>query len=793
MLSLVLVGLLVLGVQYVGAGGSATVGGNSFQIYQCGILNESGTYYLNQSINNGTSDCLIIRNDSITIDGNGSRITGNVNASNATVDGDGNGGNAYTNLVLQNVTLNGSIASVGADGTNTGGLGGSINITNSNVTSIISVGGSCPRPSMGVSCTGGSSGTIIIFNSMIQSVSSIGGKGDYLLEYGGGSGAIKVYSSRILGIINSSGGGAQYSGGSGQILIVNSNATDVFSTGGEDLTDATIGGGSGEIILFNSNVTSIISTGGNGGNFGLPSGLISINHSTTGTIRSTGGQGRLGTDYSGEIFITNNSVTGSITTLGGNGLGDSGGSPSGTVVIDSSIINGAITSKGGDSGGAYYAGTPGIIKINDSVVNGTINSTGGWSGNGPSPMGNGGTLILTNVTFNGFNVSAGAEGDGSPGNVSLSWWLDTNTNSLSAMAVSNVNLSISNRTNGLVSSRLTSAGTVRQAVTEYFYNGTAYFYYSNYTVNASKSGFTNASTSVNMSTNRAISLTMTDLVAPVVTLSSPLTGASYSGSSYSVPFVWGATDSGVGVANCSIYANGVGYVNTSAITDTNNNQNISLSAGTYNAYINCTDYDGNTGNSSNITFTITAPAVESSGGTFSTPSASDTSLTDGVTRTLTAGTQFSFNFVADSGTREYHSLRVNNIYTNSAILTLYSTPIKFNITVGETKVFDTNGNGKNDLSVTLQSISFGRADVFVKKITESIVGNQTTTAGNNGNVVNQTSTNAVPETVPSGKGMSVTNIIEIIIGIIVLAIIILAVLIYKNKNAIRRGVKIRER
>ncbi|MEI6731385.1 MAG: hypothetical protein WCK90_01760, partial [archaeon] len=58
------------------------------------------------------------------------------------------------------------------------------------------------------------------------------------------------------------------------------------------------------------------------------------------------------------------------------------------------------------------------------------------------------------------------------------------------------------------------------------------------------------------------------------------------------------------------------------------------------------------------------------------------------------------------------------------------------------------------------------------------------------NVVNQTSTNAVPETVPSGNGMSVTNIIEIIIGIIVLAIIIVGVLIYKNKRDILMGRKV---
>ena len=102
------------------------------------------------------------------------------------------------------------------------------------------------------------------------------------------------------------------------------------------------------------------------------------------------------------------------------------------------------------------------------------------------------------------------------------------------------------------------------------------------------------------------------ILKPAVNLTSPATGADFSGSSYNVTFVFNVT--GVdGFANCSVYTNGATYANTSPILGTNNISAV-LGAGSYSAYVNCTELLGSADSSQTINFTITAPPSSGGGG-----------------------------------------------------------------------------------------------------------------------------------------------------------------------------------
>ncbi|MFO7618389.1 MAG: NosD domain-containing protein [Thermoplasmata archaeon] len=65
-----------------------------------------------------------------------------------------------------------------------------------------------------------------------------------------------------------------------------------------------------------------------------------------------------------------------------------------------------------------------------------------------------------------------------------------------------------------------------------------------------------------------------------------------------------------------------------------------------------------------------------------------------------------------------HTITVLSITGNGAVVEIRSTPQQVPLTIGESKEIDTDGNGKADLQVTLDSITNGAVSLTVKPITE---------------------------------------------------------------------------
>jgi hypothetical protein len=75
--------------------------------------------------------------------------------------------------------------------------------------------------------------------------------------------------------------------------------------------------------------------------------------------------------------------------------------------------------------------------------------------------------------------------------------------------------------------------------------------------------------------------------------------------------------------------------------------------------------------------------------------------------------QFSFK-------NENHTITLNNITNNTAIITVSSNPIIFNLTINETKKINLNNDSYYDLSVFLKNITNTNANLVIKTVHEKI-------------------------------------------------------------------------
>lgn len=92
-------------------------------------------------------------------------------------------------------------------------------------------------------------------------------------------------------------------------------------------------------------------------------------------------------------------------------------------------------------------------------------------------------------------------------------------------------------------------------------------------------------------------------------------------------------------------------------------------------------------------------------------SISDENLANGGLIELKSGKQINFNLG-----EEKHNLKIESVSENSIDLILQSEIIKANLTINETKFFDLNGDGNDDLELRLENISGGVPKLFIKKI-----------------------------------------------------------------------------
>ena len=243
----------------------------------------------------------------------------------------------------------------------------------------------------------------------------------------------------------------------------------------------------------------------------------------------------------------------------------------------------------------------------------------------------------------------------------------------------------------------TNDGLVMNLTTQYFWFNATVSTPGNYNLTITT---TNATQSV--STN--ISVTINDTTNPSITSFSCTPSSVYTGST--VTCSCSGSDAGSGVASTSFTAS----PSTSTV-------------GTSTQTCIVTDIAGNT-ISSTITFDITnrpsSPAVSSS--------STATSFWTGTTYTTTENTLES-GFTKEVAVKQRVKVRVDNedhhvglksITSTSATIEIASDPIEITLDIGEDTKADVNDDGIYDIYVILNNIIGGKADITIKKISESV-------------------------------------------------------------------------
>ena len=236
--------------------------------------------------------------------------------------------------------------------------------------------------------------------------------------------------------------------------------------------------------------------------------------------------------------------------------------------------------------------------IRDSVLNPYSSNSIYVSGSSKSRE-----LNLTNCTFNKSGVDFEA---GTLGRINVFWYLDVYVNDTAGNPVDSANVTAWDKNNNQAFTDLTnSSGWVsRKTLREYWQNETYSQYYTNYTVNASKSGYDNESREVNLTTNKVIYFTLSESTPPIVNINVSLNNTQISDSTPTISFNF--TDSQSATASCVLYFNSTSKAsNTSTLNNTQTWLTASTtSSGRYDVWVNCTDTSGNEGKSGVLNITI---------------------------------------------------------------------------------------------------------------------------------------------------------------------------------------------
>jgi hypothetical protein len=251
--------------------------------------------------------------------------------------------------------------------------------------------------------------------------------------------------------------------------------------------------------------------------------------------------------------------------------------------------------------------------------------------------------------------------------------------------------------------------------------------------------------------NRTIKV---DTAAPTATITAP--SDTTITVQNSIKYTCSGSDSGSGVSSCTMTVtkpDGTTYTKTGCteqtLQSTDTNQ-----AGTYTVDCSIEDAVGNTGTATSTTFI----ALYSSGGgsgssggggtgteTTSGESEFDLDLSGTVVEaTLSAKQGVIKTFSFDGATK--HTITFKEVGTDKVVLEIASDPVTVELSVGETKEVDVNGDGINDVSITLNSIENEKADITVKKLEEGakiVKGEEEETRGVGGETA--------PEVEPSGE------------------------------------------
>lgn len=268
-----------------------------------------------------------------------------------------------------------------------------------------------------------------------------------------------------------------------------------------------------------------------------------------------------------------------------------------------------------------------------------------------------------------------------------------------------------------------------------------------------------------------------DVTLPNITLTNPVNSSSYSSNSQEIIFNYNVTDNSIG--NCSlIIDDSVNSTNSTIIDSINQSFTENFGPATYEWRINCTDSALNLGNSSQRTFTVSAPAVVVSGGgggggggtlVSKTYSASVIEASSGYTKSLGRTDKIEFTFFDEL--QESHSLTIDTIGLDFARLTIRSEIIKLTLGIGQSVKLNLTNLEYYDLYVKLNSIIGSKAEITIQTIHE-IINVKTVT----GDVVNEEIVERVaPEDAQelNRKDYKIDYIIVIAILVVLLFLIII--------------------
>jgi len=224
----------------------------------------------------------------------------------------------------------------------------------------------------------------------------------------------------------------------------------------------------------------------------------------------------------------------------------------------------------------------------------------------------------------------------------------------------------------------------------------------------------------------------------------------------------------------------------STVTKTTASATFSLTdinyAGTYQAVCVVTDSVGNTATSSTYEFSahLTSLGGGTSGGGSSGGTAATTTLsvdhdltTSGEEATIEKKQGAIVTFTLD-GSNE-HKITFKQVAEDTVTLIIESDPIEVTLKVGESTEVDVDGDGTNDLKVTLTAIEDGMAKVTTEKIAETtepapiVDGDGATTT-----TIAGAETTTLP-TPPSGEPEGKRSLIWLWIVIIVIIIVIIVI------------------
>ncbi|MEA5417611.1 CHAT domain-containing protein [Spirulina sp. CCNP1310] len=303
--------------------------------------------------------------DNLTIDGNGSTVSGN-NASRVFYT-------TATTTTFQNITI------TGANGGEGGGIlsQGNLTLNHANVSSNSAQRG------------GGifSHGTLTLINSTVADNSAHGPGGGIFNPAPSGTISTTVINSTISGNSANGGGGGLNANGmviiNDSIIIGNSARTDaggIFSQGGATLTNSAVSGNS---------------TSGPGGGINSAGTVTLINSTISDNSANRDGGGIVNIDPVGAVTLTNSTVSGNSSFQNGGGIFSNG-----TITLTDSTIFGNSASSGG---GINSTGMSGVTLTNSTVSgNSAIGRGGGINSNAE--------VTLTNSMVSG--NSSGTDGGG---------------------------------------------------------------------------------------------------------------------------------------------------------------------------------------------------------------------------------------------------------------------------------------------------------------------------------------------------------------------------------------------